>query len=128
MHGAAVWPAHQMNLSRWNKLADEHGFIVVYPSGKGGLEPKVWHVDRGAGLMRDVRFISELIDTLETAYNIDPTRIYANVPMAEAWLLCFPARCPIGSRRSGWWRLLSHCRGAVYRPSTGADDCVSWDR
>src|SRR3989441_5213315 len=31
-----------------------------------------------AGLMRDVRFISELIDTLRAAYNIDPTRIYAN--------------------------------------------------
>jgi len=28
--------------------------------------------------MEDVRFISELINTLEAAYNIDPTRIYAN--------------------------------------------------
>src|SRR2546422_8081741 len=40
--------------------------------------PKIWHVDGGAGLMRDVRFISELIDTLEAAYNVDPTRIYAD--------------------------------------------------
>src|SRR5205823_6204816 len=31
-----------------------------------------------AGLVKDVRFISDLIDTLETAYNIDPARIYAN--------------------------------------------------
>ena len=76
MHAAAVWPATQMNLSRWNRLVDEYGFIVVYPSGSG--VPKIWHVNRGAGLMRDVRFISELIDTLETAYNIDPARIYAN--------------------------------------------------
>ena len=76
MHGASVWPAQQMNLSRWNRLADEQGFIVVYPSGSG--MPKVWNVGRGAGLMRDVRFISALIDTLEAAYNIDPTRIYAN--------------------------------------------------
>jgi polyhydroxybutyrate depolymerase len=65
-----------MNLSGWNRLADEHGFIVVYPSGSGF--PKIWHVDRGAGLMRDVRFISQLIDTLEKAYNIDPARIYVN--------------------------------------------------
>ena len=76
MHAAAVWPAQQMNLSRWNRLADEYGFIVVYPSGSG--VPRIWHVNRGAGLMRDVRFISELIDTLKTAYNIDPARIYAN--------------------------------------------------
>ena len=76
MHGAGGWPAQQMNLSHWNRLADENGFIVVYPSGTG--VPKIWHVDRGAGLMRDVRFISELIDTVRAAYNIDPTRVYAN--------------------------------------------------
>ncbi len=77
MHGAAVWPAHQMNLTRWNQLAEEHGFIVVYPAGTG-VGPRIWHVNRGAGLMRDVRFISELIDTLKVIYNVDPARIYAN--------------------------------------------------
>src|SRR5260370_13986471 len=40
--------------------------------------PRIGHVDRGAGLMRDGTFISELIDTLEAAYNIDPARIYAD--------------------------------------------------
>src|SRR5260370_299956 len=76
LHAAAGWPAQQRNLSRWNPLADEQGFLVVYPSGSD--VPKIWHVGRGAGLMRDVRFIAALIDTLEAAYNIDPTRIYAN--------------------------------------------------
>lgn len=71
MHGAAGWPAQQMNLSRWNRLADEHGFIVVYPSGTG--TPRIWR-----GGEADVRFISELIDTLEASYNIDRARIYAN--------------------------------------------------
>src|SRR3989454_11102837 len=52
MHGAAEWPAQQMHLSRWNRLAESQGFIVVYPSGSS--VPKIWHVDRGAGLMRDV--------------------------------------------------------------------------
>src|SRR6266852_8812082 len=41
MHGAGGWPAQQMNLSRWNRLPDEHGFIVVYPSGSG--VPRIWH-------------------------------------------------------------------------------------
>lgn len=71
MHGAALWPAQQMNLSRWNRLADEYGFIVVYPSGTA--VPKSW------GGNADVRFISELIDTLEAAYNVDPTRIYKRI-------------------------------------------------
>jgi len=74
LHAAALWPAAQMEMSQWNKVADEHGLIVVYPSGSG----RIWHVNRGAGLVKDVRFISDLIDTLETAYNIDPARIYAN--------------------------------------------------
>jgi polyhydroxybutyrate depolymerase len=36
MHAAAMWPAHQMNTSRWNRLADEQGFIVIYPAGGFG--------------------------------------------------------------------------------------------
>ena len=84
LHAAALWPATQMEISRWNKLADEKGFIVVYPSGTTlsgggtGVLPKVWLLRREADLSANVRFISDLIDTLETAYNIDPTRIYAN--------------------------------------------------
>lgn len=84
LHAAALWPAAQMEISQWNKVADEHGFIIVYPSGttlagRGtGVRPKVWLMKPVAVLMADVRFISELIDTLEAAYNIDPTRIYAN--------------------------------------------------
>ena len=78
MHGAGGWPVQQRDLSVWNQLADKHGFIVVYPSGVDGAGPRIWHVTHGAELMRDVRFISALIDKLEAAYNIDPTRIYAN--------------------------------------------------
>ena len=35
IHGFAQWPANQRDVSRWNPLADEYGFIVVYPSGTG---------------------------------------------------------------------------------------------
>lgn len=95
MHGGAAWPAHQMNTSRWNRLADEHGFIVVYPAGSD--VPMSWHVDRGAGLMRDVRFISELIDKLETSYNIDPERIYAN-GLSNGGGMAFVLSCTLSDR------------------------------
>jgi len=75
MHAGATWPAQQRNLSRWNRLADANGFIVVYPSGTPQLlgVARVWHsFATGPGVERDVRFISELIDTLQSAYNIDP--------------------------------------------------------
>ena len=42
MHGASLWPASQMEYSRWNDLADEHGFVVVYPAGMGF--PKIWRM------------------------------------------------------------------------------------
>ena len=35
LHGALLWPAAQMRISEWNRVADEHGFIVVYPAGTG---------------------------------------------------------------------------------------------
>lgn len=80
MHGFAEWPARQMHISRWNDLADEYGFIVVYPSGTSfPLRWRLWG-QPGTRLdpMRDVRFISDLIDKIETDYNIDPARIYVN--------------------------------------------------
>ncbi len=62
MHGAGGWPTQQMDLSDWNRLAESQRFIVVYPSGLDNDGPRTWSVDRGNGLMKDVRFISELID------------------------------------------------------------------
>jgi polyhydroxybutyrate depolymerase len=76
MHGAGGWPVQQMNLSQWNRMADSQGFIVVYPSGLERVGPRVWRV--GPDFAKDVRFISEIIDKLEAAYNVDPARIYAN--------------------------------------------------
>lgn len=82
MHAAALWPAAQMEVSRWNELADEHGFIVVYPSGtdlrgNSGSGPKIWRM-KGRGPEANAIFISDLIDKLEAEYNIDATRIYAD--------------------------------------------------
>ncbi|MHC4234796.1 MAG: extracellular catalytic domain type 1 short-chain-length polyhydroxyalkanoate depolymerase [Planctomycetota bacterium] len=100
MHAGATWPAQQKNLSRWNRLADEMGFIVVYPSGTPQLFDVVrtWHTFKvDAGVERDVRFISELIDTLQSAYNIDPARIYAN-GMSNGGGMAFVLSCKLSDR------------------------------
>jgi len=80
IHGYAEWPAHQMEQSGWNKLAEQYGFIVVYPSGLG--LPKRWRIggipNRPSHPLPEVTFISGLIDKLADEYNIDPARIYAN--------------------------------------------------
>src|SRR5256714_236815 len=97
LHGAGMWGAAQKEKSQWNRVADEHGFIVVYPSGEGGGGPRVWHEGGGAGPSRDVRFISELIDTLEARYNIDPGMIYAN-GLSNGGGMSFALSCTLSDR------------------------------
>lgn len=80
IHGFVQWPAHQQNMSGWNKLADEHGFLVIYPQGTGF--PLRWNTrpteDDPESMIEDLEFISDLIEHLSQSYNIDRTRIYAN--------------------------------------------------
>jgi polyhydroxybutyrate depolymerase len=97
MHGAGLWGAAQRDISRWNELADRKGFIVVYPSGVGGNGVRVWRAEPGEGLTKDVRFISDLIDTLSVAYNIDSTRIYAN-GLSNGGGMSFALSCTLSNR------------------------------
>jgi polyhydroxybutyrate depolymerase len=78
MHAAALWSVQQMETSEWNRVADKYGFIVVYPDGTTTGGPRIWAPDDGPELMRDVLFISDLIDTLSAHYHIDVQRVYAN--------------------------------------------------
>ncbi len=99
IHGFAEWPAHQMQLSHWNQLADEYGFIVVYPSGT--KFPKRW-IASGLGLeqkdyLQDVQFINDLIDHLEDEYHIDPRRIYAN-GLSNGGGMSFLLSCELANR------------------------------
>jgi polyhydroxybutyrate depolymerase len=97
MHGAGLWGAAQRETSLWNDLADTQGFIVVYPSGIGGKGVRIWRAEQGAGLMKDVRFISDLIDTLKASYNIDSNRIYAN-GLSNGGGMSFVLSCTLSDR------------------------------
>ncbi len=103
LHAAMLWPDHQRELSHWNMVADEYGFIVVYPSGMTpwgsgtGVLPKIWLLSPEADLSANVTFISELIDTLEAGYNIDPTRIYAN-GFSNGGAMTFALSCRLSHR------------------------------
>jgi polyhydroxybutyrate depolymerase len=94
LHPAATWPAAEMEISRWNELADEQGFIVVYPSGSD--IPRVWPMGQDS-LGTDVKFISDLIDKLEAVHNIDPNRIYAD-GMSNGGGMAFALSCRLPDR------------------------------
>jgi polyhydroxybutyrate depolymerase len=96
LHGAGGWPRQQMELSKWNELADREGFLVVYPSGTTRGGPRVWRTGE-TGEKEDVRFISDLIDSMEKTYNIDPRRIYAN-GMSNGGGMTFILSCRLPDR------------------------------
>ena len=115
MHTSMSWASSSMAVSQWNQVADEHGFIVVYPEGTG-YGPKSWEMagSETPSRMPDVVFISELIDKLESSYNIDKTRIYAN-GMSNGGGMAFVLSCTLSDRIA-----------AVGMVSAGLDPEWSW--
>ena len=98
LHPAMSWPAAQMEFSRWNTVADEHGILVVYPSGTG-RGPKVWFM-RGRATpsrMPDVVFISDLIDRIAASYAVDRTRIYVD-GFSNGGGMAFVLSCTLSDR------------------------------
>jgi polyhydroxybutyrate depolymerase len=71
IHGAAMWPAAQQDVSQWNRVADREGFIVAYPAGRSGRGPRITGP-------QDVAFIGDMIDAIGRSHRLDPSRIYAN--------------------------------------------------
>lgn len=62
------------NVTHFNELADQKGFIVVYPDG---IDQK-WSLRGNAqGRVDDVLFVSALIDHLQQQISIDSHKVYA---------------------------------------------------
>lgn len=100
MHAGGTWPAQQMHLSRWNRLADESGFLVIYPAGTPQLlgVARTWRTfGHGPSPGPDVQYISDLLDEVESKYNIDPSRIYAT-GMSNGAGLAFVLACRLSGR------------------------------
>lgn len=94
LHGAGTWPAQQEHMTHWDRLADEFGFLVVYPAARG----RVWRVSHpGAAVEGDVRFIADLIDSLEARYAIDPRRVYVN-GFSLGGAMTFALSCTLSDR------------------------------
>lgn len=75
-HGSGVTALEHMMYTNTNKLAEEKGFIVVYPQGI----KNEWNVgfeqdyDKGT---KDVEFIKVLLEKLKKKHVIDTSKIYA---------------------------------------------------
>jgi polyhydroxybutyrate depolymerase len=83
-HGGGGNAEGQETYSQMDELADEVGFIAVYPEGTGRLEEAflTWNAGACCGYafeneIDDVGFVRALLADLETVVNVDERRVYA---------------------------------------------------
>lgn len=69
LHGFNQSAQYQMDNTNWNNVADENGFIVVYPQYDGGF----WDVSGD----KDVTFMKNIISYMYRNYKINKNRVYA---------------------------------------------------
>ncbi len=81
-HGGGGNAESMVAMSGMNELADEEGFVVVYPDGTGHL-PKRLTFNGGICCgyaieheIDDVGFIAAILDELEAEFQTDPARVY----------------------------------------------------
>jgi polyhydroxybutyrate depolymerase len=76
-HGAGGDGINIAQISAFNHLADQEGFIAVYPDGIN----RIWNdgrpPDPSIGLVDDIAFVEAMIQALDNALNLDLKRIYA---------------------------------------------------
>lgn len=85
-HGGTGNAENAIRMSGFNEVADQNGFLVVYPNGTGRLsEDKLltWNGGTCCGYAQekkidDVGFVRAIVADLQSQTNIDPKRIYAS--------------------------------------------------
>jgi polyhydroxybutyrate depolymerase len=87
LHGAGMTGGAQAAMTNYNAVADQHGFVVVYPDGID----LSWADGRGASVpdrqgVDDVGFLVALADRLTQDYGIGPGRVFATGMSAGAFM------------------------------------------
>lgn len=102
LHGGGGTAVQFRAETDFDSLADQNGFIVVYPQGFN----REWNERRGSGMNRrsssedDVGFISALIDHLASQYPIDLDRVYA-MGMSNGGFMSLRLGCDLSERLAG---------------------------
>jgi polyhydroxybutyrate depolymerase len=92
LHGLGSSALEQQLYTGFDLVADTAGIIMVYPNGVDNQ----WNVIGSSGA-NDVGFISALIDTMASAYNIDQTRIYST-GMSMGGFMSYRLACELENR------------------------------
>ncbi|MBP7810129.1 MAG: T9SS type A sorting domain-containing protein [Bacteroidia bacterium] len=78
MHGYTSSAIAQQYYGNFMPIADTAKFLIVHPQGtKDASNQPYWNAGISPSGANDLLFISQLIDSLKTVYNIDPNCIYS---------------------------------------------------
>ena len=98
-HGGGGVIASQIAIADMSPIADTANFIVVYPQAR--QDPSDGNsfnwIPKVPGTFDDVPFISSLIDTIASSYQINQDRIYA-CGYSLGGEMCFELACKLNSR------------------------------
>ncbi len=76
LHGYTSSAINEQFYSNFMPIADTAHFLVVYPNGTFSGGQQYWNAGFGTSV-NDIQFISNLIDSLSTQYNIDLNSVYS---------------------------------------------------
>jgi polyhydroxybutyrate depolymerase len=78
-HGSGGVPQNQVSTSHFDQLAEQHGFIAVFPAGAftNTVSQRSWNANAEAGV-DDVQLVRDIIEEVAASHNVDRSRIYTS--------------------------------------------------
>lgn len=111
-HGYHYPPEPMRDETKTDALADERGFVAVYPLG----HTEMWQSDEFISLSfrtDDIEFVSALIDEIQSDLPVDPTRIYA-VGFSNGGIFSNRLACELSDRIAAFGSVAGTMSDAVH--------------
>ena len=97
-HGYTSNAWQQAFYSNFNTVADDEGFIIVYPEGTlDNTGTSHWNVGWGGSTVDDIGFTSALIDSISADYSINQDRVYST-GMSNGGFMSYQLACELSDR------------------------------
>jgi polyhydroxybutyrate depolymerase len=144
LHGVGADAASIARITHFNRIANQNGFIVVYPNAKDGrwtaaendavrnlggfgrrqggmggiMEPRR-DIEVGGRPVDDMLFFNELLDQIEQEYSVDESRVYAT-GLSDGGIMDFRLGCELAGR------IAAIAPVAATFPQSLQDSCSNW--
>ncbi len=98
LHGYGSNNLEQEFYGDFRGIADTANFLIVHPNGTIDNQGKrFWNTFGTGSTVDDTGFIGDLLDALESEYNIDPNRIYST-GMSNGGFMSYTLACELNER------------------------------